>query len=143
MREVKRSALIAQPRRRIYALINDVESYPGFVPWCTSARVERRTPEEIVATLGVARGPLRTEFTTRNVLEPHDTVRMQLLRGPFRRLEGVWTLVPIGDLGTRIELSLQFEFQSLFPATIFDPVFEETAGALVDAFVRRARSEVA
>lgn len=139
MREVNRSALIAQPQARIYELINDVESYPQFVPWCRSARIEARAPGEIVATLGVARGPLRAEFTTRNLLDPARSVRMQLVRGPFRTLEGLWTLVPIGDSGTRIELALRFEFESIFPSAIFDPVFEETAGALVDAFVRRAR----
>lgn len=139
MREVKRSALIAQPQRRIYALINDIESYPQFVPWCRSARIEARGDGEIIATLGVARGPLRTEFTTRNILDPDSSVRMQLVRGPFRTLEGQWTLMPIGDLGTRIELAVRFEFESRFSAAVFDPVFEETAGSLVDAFVRRAR----
>jgi len=70
MREIKRSALVAQPPARMFALINDIERYPQFVPWVTKARIESRTAEEIVATLSVKRGALHTEFTTRNVLEP-------------------------------------------------------------------------
>src|SRR5579885_871902 len=70
MREVKRSALVAQPPSRLFALINDIESYPRFLPWCTHAHVQSRTEREIVATIGVKRGPLHGEFTTRNELEP-------------------------------------------------------------------------
>jgi len=139
-RQVPRSALVAMPPAAIYALINDIESYPQFVPWCRTAVVESRSDTEIVATLGVRRGPLQTQFTTRNLLEPVRSITMEHLRGPFKRLHGAWTLVPIGDAGTRIELTLRFEFANRLSASLFDSLFEETAGLLVDAFVARARS---
>jgi len=142
MRDLKRSALIAQPPARIFALINDIERYPEFVPWCTRAIIESRTPQEIVATLGVRRGPLRTEFTTRNALVRDESVHMRLVSGPFRTLDGVWTLIPIGEAGTRVELVLRFEFTSLFSGAVFEPLFEETAGSLLEAFVTRARSGI-
>jgi ribosome-associated toxin RatA of RatAB toxin-antitoxin module len=123
----------------MYALINDIESYPEFVPWCSAARVESRSDTEIIATLGVRRGLLRTEFTTRNLLEPTHRVHMSLVRGPFTALEGTWTLTPVGELGARVELDLRFAFESSFAAAIFEPLFEETAASLVDAFVVRAR----
>lgn len=139
MRQVLRSALVAQPAARMFALINDIERYPAFVPWCSGARVESRTELEIVATLDVKRGPLRAQFTTRNTLEPESRVRMQLVRGPFSTLEGEWRLSPVGDIGCRVELALQFAFANGLQAMIFEPLFEETAGSLVDAFVARSR----
>ncbi len=57
MRQVSRSALVAQPAARMYALINDIERYPEFIPWCTHAVVRERTATEIVASLTVKRGP--------------------------------------------------------------------------------------
>lgn len=141
MREVKRSALVAQPPGRMYALINDVESYPSFVPGCTHARIESRSESEIVATLGVKRGPLRAEFTTRNVLEPERSVVMHLVRGSaFKMLEGEWLLTPIGEAGSRIELTMRFAFANALSGLVFEPLFEETASSLVDAFVKRAKS---
>ena len=95
MREIKRSALVAQPPSRLFALINDIESYPRFIPWCTHAKVESRSEREIVATIGVQRGPLQSEFTTRNVLEPDRRILMHLVSGPFKMLEGEWLLSPI------------------------------------------------
>ena len=139
MREVKRSALIAESPDRMYELINDIQRYPEFVPWCTAARVESRKEGEVVATLTIKRGPLRAEFTTRNLLEPGKRVLMQFVSGPFRVLEGLWTLTPLGDLGCRVELEMRFEFANRVAGTLFAPLFEDTAASLVDAFVKRAR----
>jgi len=123
----------------MYALINDIESYPLFVPWCAAARIESRKDAEVVATLNIKRGPLRAEFTTRNLLEPDRRVLMQFVSGPFRVLEGLWTLSPLGELGCRVELELRFEFANRVAGALFEPLFEDTAASLVDAFVKRAR----
>jgi len=141
MREVKRSALIAESPARMYQLVNDIERYPEFVPWCTAARVESRKEAEIVATLSIKRGPLHAAFTTRNLLEPDQRVLMQFVSGPFRVLEGLWTFTPLGELGCRVELEMRFEFANRVAGTLFEPLFENTAASLVDAFVKRARDE--
>jgi ribosome-associated toxin RatA of RatAB toxin-antitoxin module len=138
MREVKRSALVNQPPARLYALINDIESYPQFLPWCTHAGVVSRTEREIVATIGVRQGALHGEFTTRNTLEPDRGVHMELLSGPFRELEGRWLLTPVED-GCRVELTMRFAFKSSLTGLLFEPKFAATVGSLVDAFVARAR----
>ena len=139
MREVKRSALIAESPARMYQLINDIERYPEFVPYCAAARIDSRKGNEVVATLNIKRGPLRAEFTTRNLLEPDKRILMQFVSGPFRVLEGLWTLTPLGDLGCRVELEMRFEFANRVAGTLFEPLFEDTAASLVDAFVKRAR----
>lgn len=139
MREVKRSALVALPPKRLFALINDIESYPQFLPWCTHARVLSRTEREIVATIGVHRGPLRGEFTTRNELEPDHRVTMRLVKGPFSMLEGEWRITPAGQ-GSTVELALRFQFKHGLSAMLFEHKFAETLGSLVDAFVARSRT---
>ena len=141
MREIKHSALVAQPPRRLFDLINDIDSYPSFIPWCSRARVLSRSDREIVATIGVQRGPLQSEFTTRNELEPDRRILMHLVSGPFRMLEGEWLLTPIGAEGCRAELSMRFAFKSSLSALLFEQKFAETATSLVDAFVARARSQ--
>ena len=124
----------------MFALINDVENYPAFVPGCTHARIESQTPTEIVATLGVKKGPMHAELTTRNTLEQDRRVTMSLVKGPFKELEGVWTLTPVGEGGCRVDLDMRFAFRNSMSAVLFEPIFEQTAASLVDAFVARARS---
>ena len=64
---------------------------------------------------------------------------MQLVDGPFRVLEGLWTLTALGDLGCRVELEMRFEFSNRVAGALFEKLFEDTAASLVDAFVARAR----
>jgi ribosome-associated toxin RatA of RatAB toxin-antitoxin module len=140
MREVKRSALVSQPPAKLFALINDIESYPQFLPWCTHTRVQSRTPQEIIATLGVRQGALHGEFTTRNTLETDRSIKMDLVSGPFRSLDGQWLLTPVEADGCRVDLSMRFAFKSALTGMLFEPLFAKTLGSLVDAFVARARS---
>jgi ribosome-associated toxin RatA of RatAB toxin-antitoxin module len=140
MRDVTRSALVGETPERMFELINDVPSYPQFLPWCTAARIESQSGSEIIATLSVRRGPLALDFTTRNTLAPSTRIHMQLEKGPFRELQGQWLLTPVGDAGCRVELRLQYEFANRLSALVFDPLFEQTAASLVDAFVTRARA---
>ena len=138
MREVKRSALVNQSPAKLFELINDIASYPQFLPWCTHARVESRTPQEIVATIGVRQGTLQGEFTTRNTLEADRSVQMRLVSGPFRALEGRWLLTPVAE-GCRVELTMRFAFRNPLTGLLLEQKFAETVGSLVDAFVARAR----
>jgi ribosome-associated toxin RatA of RatAB toxin-antitoxin module len=139
MREVKRSALVNKPPAVVFGLINDIESYPQFLPWCTHARVLSRSPTEIVATIGVRQGALHGEFTTRNTLDADSSIRLELVSGPFRTLQGEWRLTPI-DTGCRVELTMRFAFSNRLTGMLFEPKFAETIGSLVDAFVARARA---
>ena len=143
MREVRRTALVAQPPQRMYALINDIESYPLFLPWCTSAQVQSRTERELIASIGVRRGPLNSQFTTRNELTANRHISMRLVSGPFKTLEGDWSFTPVegpGQPGCRVDLVLRFAFANRLAAIVFEPLFEDTAASLVDAFVARARA---
>jgi ribosome-associated toxin RatA of RatAB toxin-antitoxin module len=146
MREIQHSALVAQPPARLFALINDIESYPSFIPWCTHAKVLSKSDREIVATIGVRQGPLRSEFTTRNQLEQDRRILMSLVTGPFKMLEGEWLLTPIpqggvdGGTGCRVQLTMKFAFKNSLTAVLFEQKFAETAASLMDAFVARARA---
>lgn len=144
MKQVRRSALVAVSRERMFDIINDVARYPEFVPWCWKSEVRSKADAEVVATLHIRKGLLRTHFTTRNTLTPPSTVGLSLVEGSFRQFAGQWTLEPITDpegqpLGCRVNLELNFELSGALAGALFESVFETAAGMLVDAFVVRAR----
>lgn len=146
MREIRRSALVPVPAQRMYALINDVERYPEFVPGCQAASVLERGAGMQRAKLTVGSGALRTSFVTRNLLVADRSVRMDLEEGPFRSLTGEWTLEPLagaaGAEGCSVQLVLRFELQRGLAGLAMGPLIERMAGSLVDAFVARARQGV-
>jgi ribosome-associated toxin RatA of RatAB toxin-antitoxin module len=123
----------------MFALVNDVERYPEFLPWCAGARVEDFSETERLASIKVARGVLRTEFTTRNTLQKDARIFMDLVDGPFRNLTGEWRFDGIGERGSRVHFRVEFEFKNRLTAAALGAAFETLCGTIVDAFVLRAQ----
>jgi ribosome-associated toxin RatA of RatAB toxin-antitoxin module len=93
-----------------------------------------------VASVKIAVGVMRTEFTTRNVLRPDEAIVMELVDGPFRHLTGHWGFTAIGEHGSRIQFRVEFEFKNRLTAAALGSTFETLCGTLVDAFVQRAKA---
>lgn len=138
MRKVNKSALVPYPAEQMYELVNDIERYPEFLPWCRGARVVSQTEHEMRATLDLARGGLHKTFTTHNTLVPGRSITMTLEHGPFRHLEGRWQFVDLGPEGSKVALDMEFEFAGALLDMMAGPVFHEITNSLVDAFIRRA-----
>lgn len=139
MRNIHRSALVPYTTAEMFRLVNDVETYPEFLPWCKAASVKELGEQEREASLEFSRAGLHRRFTTHNTIEPERGIRMELVNGPFRVLEGSWRFRPLGEAGSKVVLDLRFEFASRMLEAVFAPVFAEVMNSLVDAFVTRAR----
>ena len=137
---VSRSALVPQSASLMYQLVADIEAYPHFLPWCADATIHKRSALEVVATLSLAKGPVRKAFSTRNTLHPEQRIELQLLDGPFKSLQGEWNFAQLGDDGSRVQLELEFEFSSRLLAMTVGPIFNEIANTMVQAFCDRARA---
>jgi ribosome-associated toxin RatA of RatAB toxin-antitoxin module len=140
MRKVNKSALVPYPASAMYALVNDVERYPEFLPWCRGARVLSRSEGEMQASLDLARGGFHKTFTTKNTLQSGRAITMTLVDGPFRHLEGRWQFTDLDQEGSKVALDMEFEFTSTVLDLMAGPVFHEICNSLVDAFIRRAAS---
>ena len=140
MRKVSRSALVPYPSDDIYALVEDVDSYPLFLPWCNDVEVHLRQDNVVEATLELHRGKLSKRFRTRNTMQPKASMDLELVDGPFRHLSGGWRFQPLGDAGCKVSLDMEFEFDSRMLDMLIGRFFEETCNSLVDAFTQRAAS---
>ena len=138
MKRVSRSAIVEHPAEAIYALIEDIESYPEFLPWCRGASVQSRGAERTVATLRVGVRGIKQSFTTENLNTPDRAIEMRLVEGPFKRFSADWRLTPLGAHAARVEFTMAYEFSSRVLAKMLEPLFGQIANTMVDAFVRRA-----
>ena len=138
MRKVHRSALVPYSSAQMYTLVKDVEAYPSFLPWCNDAEVHIREELFIEASLELHRGRISKRFRTRNVLKENESLGIALVGGPFRHMSGGWTFQQLSDAGSKVELDLQFEFESRATDIIFGRFFENTCNSLVDSFTQRA-----
>lgn len=140
MPSIQRSALVAHSAQAMFDLVNDVESYPDFLPGCQDSKVLENTAEEMKASLLVAKAGIKQWFTTHNTLIPARKIDMQLVEGPFKRLTGGWTFSALSDDACKIELNLEFEFSNKLAEMAFGKVFNTLAANMVNAFTERARS---
>jgi ribosome-associated toxin RatA of RatAB toxin-antitoxin module len=141
MKSVHKTVLIWHSAHEMFALVTDVSRYPEFLPWCSSGEVVERTPDGMVASIGMSFSGIRKSFTTRNTHIPDTRIHLELLDGPFSHLDGTWLFTPVGDATQRackIEFTLTYGFSSSTLAALVGPVFDKIAGTLVDAFVKRA-----
>ncbi len=138
MKRISRSAIVEHPAAELYELVERIEAYPEFLPWCRATRVGERSPGRTVATLAVGLKGVGYEFTTENANLPPEAIELKLVAGPFRHFAAHWRFHALGARAARIEFAMEYEFASRVVAVALAPVFAAIADSMVDAFKRRA-----
>ncbi|ALB55925.1 type II toxin-antitoxin system RatA family toxin [Cronobacter universalis] len=139
MPQISRTALVPYSAEQMYKLVNDVKSYPEFLPGCVSSRVLESSPGQMTAAVEVSKAGISKTFTTRNTLISNQSILMHLVDGPFRKLMGGWKFTPLTEDACQIEFNLDFEFTNKLIELAFGRVFKELASSMVQAFSQRAK----
>lgn len=140
MSEVNKTVLVGYSTQQMFTLVDQVESYPEFLPWCGSTEVTHRDLQRTRATIHINYRGIRQSFTTENFKEAPVAMSIRLIKGPFRSLDGSWRFIDLAGRGCKIEFSLRYEFSSKLLEKLVGPVFGYIADSIVDGFVRRAES---
>lgn len=138
MASVEKTVLIEQSAARMFELVDYCEDYPAFLPWCSKTEVKFRDAQKTVGTLHINYHSVKSSFTTENDKEHPVAMKIRLVDGPFRRLEGSWHFKPLAENACKIEFQLHYEFSSKLFEKVIGPVFSHIANTFVDAFVKRA-----
>ena len=136
MKILQRTALLEVPPRAAYAVVIDVSQYPQFLPGCERVEVLETTPTGLVAEVSVAGKGLQERFVTSNVHQPHETVTMYLQQGPFEHLAGEWSFTPLGEVGCRVDLRIEYIPKGVL-ARLLAGLADTVANKMVDAFSER------
>ncbi|NOH98057.1 SRPBCC family protein [Vibrio sp. 99-70-13A1] len=139
MPKVTRSALVSFSADQMFNLVNDVARYPEFLPGCSGSRVIESSETSMVASVDVSKAGISKTFTTSNSLTQGAMIMMELVDGPFKKLQGGWHFTPLDEQACKVELKLEFEFSSRMIEMAFGKVFNELTGNMVSAFTQRAK----
>jgi ribosome-associated toxin RatA of RatAB toxin-antitoxin module len=140
---VEKSVLVGYSAQQMYALVNDIESYPQFLPWCSATQVEHRAAAVTRAAISVDYRGFKQTFRTENHTRPGELIEIRLVSGPFRKLDGTWRFTGLSPAACRIDFRLHYEFSTKLLELPAGPVFGYIANSLVDAFVKRADRQYA
>jgi ribosome-associated toxin RatA of RatAB toxin-antitoxin module len=139
MTVVQKSALVKFSAQQMFDLVNDIEAYPLFLPWCSGSRIIKRDDDVVEAEIVIAKGGFRKAFSTRNKIDHGGRITVSLLDGPFSYLEGVWNFMPLREDASKISLDLEFEMSSKLASLAFGTVFHQICNTMVSAFTSRAK----
>lgn len=138
MREISKTVIVPYTPEQMFRLVDDIEHYPEFLPWCGGVEVGWRDDKTTRASLRLNYRGVKQSFTTENAKTPPDVISMQLIEGPFRSLDGSWRFTDLAGRGCKIDFRLSYDFSNRILAALVGPVFNYIADTLVDAFVKRA-----
>jgi ribosome-associated toxin RatA of RatAB toxin-antitoxin module len=140
MPSVQKSVLVPYGAPSMFELVERVEDYPLFLPWCGGTLVHERSPDRVLATVRIDFRGLKQSFTTENRQERDRLITMTLRDGPFERLDGQWRFTPLREDASKVEFALDYAFAGALLSRALSPVFDQIAASFVDAFVRRAEA---
>ena len=138
MYQINRSALVPYSDQKMYELINDVDDYKNFLPWCGGSRTIEKTENSSLASVDIAFKGVHKTFSTKNRLSPPASIEMEMVDGPFSMLKGRWSFKALDENACKIKLDLDFDFSNRIVGAVIGPVFKIIADSMIDSFTRRA-----
>ena len=138
MAVVQKSVLVGYSAAQMFALVDAVEDYPVFLPWCGGVDVKQRTEQSLIASIDINFHGVQQSFTTENSNQAPTSMIMKLVTGPFKHLDGTWTFTALRENACKVEFDLRYEFSSKILEHLIGPVFSKITNSFVDAFCKRA-----
>ncbi len=138
MNKVEKTVLVMHSAQEMFQLVDAVEDYPSFLPWCGGADLHERTADTTSATLHINYHGVKQNFSTVNSKVAPTRMDITLKDGPFKHLEGDWQFIELKTNACKIEFRLHYEFANSFFEKLISPVFNHIATTFVDAFVEQA-----
>ncbi|MBI5447398.1 MAG: type II toxin-antitoxin system RatA family toxin [Gammaproteobacteria bacterium] len=135
---VSRAEIVPYSAKNMFNLVDTVEDYPKFLPWCHACEIFCRNEDEVKASLTIMKSGIRKSFATHNFLQAGKMIEIRLLSGPFRHLHGFWRFEDVDEQHSKISFDLEFEFSSKLISLALEPLFHQISFSLVDAFHQRA-----
>lgn len=122
----------------IFNLINDIESYPNYLPWCTKTEVTEKSTNLIIGRIFISKSLINWNFSTKNTIKTNESISLELIDGPFESLTGKWLFYPINDFNTRVSLSINYKFKSSIIELSIEPIFSSIMNSILKSFVQEA-----
>jgi ribosome-associated toxin RatA of RatAB toxin-antitoxin module len=124
----------------MFDLVNDVDNYQNFLPWCGGSEVLKENENTRVASVTIAFKGIHKTFTTSNTSSPPTNINLKMVDGPFSKLEGTWSFKALGESACKLQLDLNFDFSNRIAGAVIGPVFKIIADSMVHSFCKRAEA---
>jgi ribosome-associated toxin RatA of RatAB toxin-antitoxin module len=138
MHNIHKSAIVLHSSKKMFQLVDSVENYPRFLPWCGSTQIIERDNSKTIASIEIKYKGIRQTFTTENTKKQNKEMMIKLIDGPFKSLSGQWIFKNLDNDSCQIELKLEYQFSNIILEKLISPVFNIIANTFIDEFIKEA-----
>ena len=131
---IKKEAIILKDIETVFDIVNRVNLYKNFVPYCTESKILSEDDKFMEDKLDFNLKGLSTSFTTRNEIKKNQSINMKLIDGPFKFLDGVWDFKSV-DGKTIIYLHINYEAENKIVEYTVGKSLDKITNYLVKAFI--------
>jgi len=122
----------------IFYLINDIKSYPNYLPWCTKSEVTEESSNTIIGKIFISKSFINWNFSTKNIIKKNESISLELVDGPFESLTGKWLFSSINEFNTKVSLDINYKFKSSIIELSIEPIFSSIMNSILKSFVQEA-----
>ena len=122
----------------IFNLINDIENYPSFLPWCTQTEVTKETENINIGKIFISKSFIKWNFSTKNLIVTNKSITLSLVDGPFDELNGQWSFKSIDENNTHVTLEINYKFKNSLIEISIEPIFSTIMNSILKSFIDQA-----
>lgn len=124
--------------KKMFYLVNDINSYSEFVPGCNVSRILEYHNYELIAELKIVINGVIVSLITRNCFIENKNINISLLYGPFKSFYGHWEFITVANTTSVVKYISCYEFNSILIGNIFNYLFHKMYKNVIAAFFYRA-----
>ena len=138
MKKIYKEEEINVTMSTIFNLINNIEEYPKFLPWCKKTEVTKESENSQIGKIFISKSFINWSFSTKNIIVRNKSISLSLIDGPFDNLDGSWNFKKIDDNNTHVSLEINYKFKNSLIELSIEPIFTTIMNSILESFVDQA-----
>ena len=123
---------------KLFNILNDINKYPYFFEGCSSGKKTNISKSTYDGTLNINFMDKIIELKTKNKVLDNKLIYFNLVDGPFKKLNGFWSLTNINEKHTLVTFNIDYELKNFF----IDKASKLISKTIIDSLVNDFKIKV-
>ena len=140
MKNYSRTFSIYQPINEVFDVLNDIEEYQSFIPFCIDSKIIEENDDEIKASLRLSFMGTSTQFISNNKYKSNEFIEMNLVEGPFSFFKATWIFKRIHNEETQLTFKMSYTILNPMIDLLFSKNIDVVSQRIIEAFKKKIES---
>ena len=123
---------------KLFNILNDINKYPYFFEGCSFGKKTNISKSTYDGILNINFMDKIIELKTKNKVLDNKLIYFNLIDGPFKRLNGFWSLTNINENYTLVSFNIDYELKNFF----IDKASKLISKTIIDSLVNDFKLKV-